>query len=105
MTNEYLLGLPFLYDYYLVLNFDNNTIGFNGEMVDLTPVDPSPVDPNPPSPGPEPQPDDPTNQPESPSSFPWWIIIVVLASLFVIGAAVIFFRLRNKRLQRDLGRE
>ena len=80
MTTEYVLGMVFLYDYYLVLDFDNLQVGFNGLMIDLTPVVP------------------PSHQ-----SFPYWIIIViVVAIVMLIIAVVMYVRIRNKRLQGQL---
>jgi hypothetical protein len=76
MTTEYVIGMVFLYDYYLVLDFDNLQVGFNGLMIDMTPIVP------------------PSHQ-----SFPYWIIIViVVAIVMLIVAVVMYVRIRNKRL-------
>ena len=77
-TNEYLLGLAFMYNYYTVINFDNQTIGFNGKIIDFDPT---------------------ANQ----STFPLWILILVACVIAIAGISICcFIRIRNKRLEAQL---
>ena len=78
-TNNYVLGTVFLYNYYLVFDWENTRIGFNGPIV----VNFSPL---------------------SKPSIPFWIILVIAGVVAIVGIAIFcFIRMRNKRLQKDLG--
>lgn len=77
-TNEYVLGTIFMFNYYLVYDFDNQRIGFNGPTVNFS--------------------DD-----RSPPGFPLWAIIAIIVGIAIIAGAVFFFiRMRNKRLENEL---
>lgn len=80
-TNEYVLGTIFMFNYYVIFDFENQQIGFNGRTIDLTPE----VDPT------------------KPSGFPWLIILLVAGGLALIGILVfVCIRMKNKKLDDKL---
>ena len=80
-TNEYVLGTIFMFNYYLVFDFENQQIGFNGRTVDFS-SDPT----------------DPTNQ-----GFPWLIVILVAAGVALLAILVfVCMRMKNKKLDEKL---
>jgi len=40
-TNEYVLGTIFMFNYYIVFDFENQQIGFNGRTLNLSKDDPT----------------------------------------------------------------
>jgi len=80
-TNEYVLGTIFMFNYYLVFDFENQQIGFNGRTVNFhhdEPTDPS-------------------------GGFPWLAIVLVAAGVALAGILVcVCMRMKNKKLDERL---
>jgi hypothetical protein len=81
-TNEYVLGTIFMFNYYLVFDFDNQQIGFNGLTVDLS------NDPNKPS-----------------NTFPWLLVVLIGVGIIILALVVaVCIRKRNNALQERLAK-
>lgn len=71
-TNEYTLGTVFMYNYYQIFDLQNNKFGLNGPSIDFA---------------------------AARSSFPTWIIILVVGVMVIVGISIFcFIRIKNKRL-------
>jgi hypothetical protein len=85
---RYLLGNAFLSGYYVMLDYNNQSLGFNGQYWKVNKTQPF-------------KPLPPVDQPSGPKTI---VIIAIIAGalLFVAVGACIFIKKRNERLQAEL---
>lgn len=83
-TNEYVLGTIFMFNYYLVFDFENQQIGFNGRSYDFS-----------------------ESRPDAPSGgFPFLIVILIAAGVVLLAViACVCVKMRNKKLEDQLTKQ
>lgn len=91
MENRYLVGNAFLRNYYVKLNFSDDTIGFNGEYVDITRKPNDPIVPPKPF------------KPEANKGSPLVIILIIAGALLFVAIGVcIYIKKRNESINSGL---
>jgi len=93
MEDRYLIGNALLNSYYVMLNYTDNTIGFNGDYSEVVYKPDDPIKPNPKPPAPD----------NKKKSNPVIIIAIIAGALLFVAIGVcIYIKKRNESINQEL---